>query len=105
VCRYLGERDVINHVHYRNVLVRTPYIDYTEVFLDEGECNMLAVMVELVRQKYPRGLYPEHPRALDIDRERGPIGGYPGGGGLVAEIYNVAYTKAMLQAALTLQGG
>lgn len=105
VCRYLGERDVINHVHYRNVVVRTPYIDYTEVFLDEGECNMLAVMVELVRQKYPRGLYPEHPRALDIDRVRGPIRGYPGGGGLVAEIYNVAYTKAMLQAALTFQGG
>lgn len=103
VCRYLGERDVINHVHFRNVVVRKPYVDYTEVFLDEGQCNMFAVMVELVRQKYPRGLYPEHPRALDIDRERGPLRGYPGGGGLVGLIYNVAYTKAMLQAALTLQ--
>lgn len=104
VCRYLGERDVINHVHFRNVVVRKPYIDYTEVFLDEGECNMFAVMVELVRQKYPRGLYPEHPRALDIDRELAQLRGYPGGGGLVALIYNVAYTKAMMQAALTLQG-
>ena len=104
VCRYLGERDVINHVHFRNVVVRKPYIDYTEVFLDEGECNMFAVMLELVRQKYPRGLYPEHPRALDIDRELSALRGYPGGGGLVALIYNVAYTKAMLQAALTLLG-
>jgi mannonate dehydratase len=104
VCRYLGERDVINHVHFRNVVVRKPYIDYTEVFIDEGVCNMFAVMLELVRQKYPRGLYPEHPRALDIDRELGALRGYPGGGGLVALIYNVAYTKAMLQAALTLQG-
>jgi mannonate dehydratase len=101
VCRHLGERDCINHVHFRNVRVRKPYVDYTEVFLDEGQVNMFAVMKELVRQKYPRGLYPEHPRALDIDRERSIRGGYPGGGGLAGEIYNVGYTKAMLQAALS----
>jgi mannonate dehydratase len=101
VCRYLGERDAINHVHFRNVRVRKPYIDYTEVFLDEGQVNMFAVMKELVRQKYPRGLYPEHPRALDIDRQRGIRNSYPGGGGLAGEIYNVGYTKAMLQAALS----
>jgi mannonate dehydratase len=102
VCRYLGDRDVINHVHFRNVRVRKPYIDYTEVFLDEGQVNMFAVMKELVRQKYPRGLYPEHPRAIDIDRERGIRNQYPGGGGWAGEIYNVGYTKAMLQAALSL---
>jgi mannonate dehydratase len=101
VCRYLGERDVINHVHFRNVIVRKPYVDYTEVFLDEGVVNMAAVMRELVRQKYPRGLYPEHPRAIDIDRGIGIKNSYPGGGGFAAEIYNVGYAKAMLQAALT----
>lgn len=101
VCRYLGERDVINHVHFRNVIVRKPYVDYTEVFLDEGQVDMFAVMKELVRQKYPRGLYPEHPRALDIDREKGIRNQYPGGGGTVGQIYNVAYAKAMLQAALS----
>lgn len=101
VCRYLGERDVINHMHFRNVIVRKPYVDYTEVFLDEGQVNMFAVMKELVRQKYPRGLYPEHPRAIDIDRERGIRNFYPGGGGFAGEIYNVAYAKAMLQAALS----
>jgi len=62
VCRWLGERDRINHVHFRNVIVRLPYVDYTEVFLDEGQVNMFAVMRDLVRQKYPRGLYPERPR-------------------------------------------
>jgi mannonate dehydratase len=101
VCRYLGERDCINHVHFRNVIVRKPYVDYTEVFIDEGQVDMFAVMKELVRQKYPRGLYPEHPRAIDIDRERGIRNQYPGGGGVVAQIYNVAYAKAMLQAALS----
>lgn len=101
VCRYLGERDCINHVHYRNVRVRRPYVDYTEVFPDEGQVNMFAVMKELVRQRYPRGLYPEHPRALDIDRDRKAGNQYPGGGSLGGEIYNVAYTKAMLQAVLS----
>ncbi len=102
VCRYLGERDCINHVHFRNVVVRTPYVDYTEVFPDDGQVDMFGVMKELVRQKYSRAIYPEHPRAIDVDRERGPIQSqYPGGGGFSGEIYNVAYTRAMLQAALT----
>lgn len=103
VCRYLGKRDCINHVHFRNVMVRKPSVDYTEVFLDEGQVDLFAVMRELVRQKYPRGLYPEHPRAIDMDRERGQIRNqYPGGGGFAGEIYNVGYARAMLQAALTL---
>jgi mannonate dehydratase len=58
-------------------------------------------MKELVRQKYARGLYPEHPRAIDVDREKGIRNQYPGGGGFAAEIFNVAYAKAMLQAALS----
>ncbi|MDX2029326.1 MAG: mannonate dehydratase [Blastocatellia bacterium] len=104
VARYFGARDCINHVHFRNVIVRKPYEKYTEVFLDEGQVDMFAVMKELVRQKYARGLYPEHPRAIDYDRERegGIVGAYAkvGGGGFGGEIYNVGYTRAMLQAAL-----
>ena len=102
VCRYFGERDRINHVHYRNVKMRKPYEKYTEVFLDEGDNNMFLVMKELVRQGYPRLIYPEHPRALDYDRERPNFqAGYPGGGGYAAYAFNVGYTRAMLQAALT----
>ncbi len=101
VCRYFGERDRINHVHFRNVRVAVPYEKYTEVFLDEGQVNMFAVMKELVRQKYPRLVYPEHPRGIDYDRERpGFRSEYPGGGGYAAFAYNVGYTRAMLQAAL-----
>jgi mannonate dehydratase len=106
VCRWFGERDRINHVHYRNVRVRRPYVDYTEVFPDEGQVDMFAVMKELVRQKYARAVYPEHQRALDYDREQPGFNPYyPGGGGYAGLVYNVAYTKAMLQAALTLAGG
>lgn len=101
VCRYLGERDCINHVHFRNVVVRTPYVDYTEVFLDDGQVDLFGVMKELVRQKYTRLVYPEHPRALDYDREHpGFKGTYAGGGGYAGFCFTVGYTRAMLQAAL-----
>ncbi len=102
VCRYFGSRKRINHVHFRNVRVRRPYVDYTEVFLDEGEVDMFAVMKELVRQKYTGIIYPEHPRALDYDRERPDFHSYyPGGGGYTGFAYNVGYTRALLQAALS----
>ncbi len=105
VAKYFGTRDCINHVHFRNVIVRKPREKYTEVFLDEGQVNMFAVMQELVKLKYTRGLYPEHPRAIDLDRQRtnGIQGGYAkvGGGGFAGEIYNVGYARAMLQAVLS----
>ena len=53
-------------------MVRKPYEKYTEVFIDAGQVNMFGVMKELVRNKYSGSIYPEHPRALDYDRERGP---------------------------------
>ena len=98
VCRYFGSRDCINHVHFRNVRTRVPREKYTEVFLDEGEVDMFAVMKELVRQKYPRLVYPEHPPRLDADREH-PFQGissqrYTG------FAYTVGYARAMLQAAM-----
>lgn len=101
VCRYFGRRGRINHVHFRNVIVRKPYENYAEVFPDNGQVDMFAVMRELVRQKYPRLVYPEHPRALDYDREHpGFSSYYPGGGGYAGFAYNVGYARAMLQAAL-----
>ncbi len=103
VCRYFASRDRINHVHYRNVRVRKPYEQYTEVFIDEGENDMFAIMRELVRQKYPRLIYPEHERALDADRERGIRNQYPGGGGYTGMVYDIAYARAMLQAAMSVR--
>jgi mannonate dehydratase len=60
-------------------------------------------MKALIRNQYTGTIYPEHPRALDADRERAPGGripGYPGGGGYAGIAYSVAYTRAMIQAAL-----
>jgi mannonate dehydratase len=101
VCRYFGSRDRINHMHFRNVRVQTPREKYTEVFIDEGQVDMFAVMKELTRQKYPRLIFPEHPRALAADRTTdGFWSRYPGGGNYTGYAFNVGYTRAMLQAAL-----
>jgi mannonate dehydratase len=101
VCRWFGSRDRINHVHFRNVKVQKPYERYTEVFIDEGVNDMFAVMKELVKQKYTRLIYPEHPRGIDYDRERPNFRPqYPGGGGYAGYAFNVGYTRAMMQAAM-----
>jgi mannonate dehydratase len=103
VCRYFLSRDRINHCHFRNVKVQKPYERYSEVFIDEGENNMFAVMRELVRGKYTRLIYPEDPRGIDYDRERTTFRSqYPGGGSYAAFAYNVGYARAMMQAALTV---
>ena len=105
VCRWFGSRNRINHVHYRNVKVQRPYERYSEVFIDEGENDMFAVMQELVRQKYSRLIYPEHPRGVDYDREQPNFRSqYPGGGGYAGYAFNVGYTRAMLQAVLKVEG-
>jgi mannonate dehydratase len=102
VCRYFASRDRINHVHFRNVKVQKPYERYSEVFIDEGENNMFAVMKELVKQKYTRLIYPEHPRGIDYDRAQPNFRSqYPGGGGYAAYAFNVGYARAMMQAALS----
>ena len=101
VCRYFASRDRINHVHFRNVIVIKPYERYREVWIDEGLNNMFAVMKELVKNKYTHQIYPEHPRRLDYDTERGRIGGYPGGGSYAAYAFNVGYARAMMQAAMS----
>ena len=101
VCRYFASRDRINHVHFRNVRVEIPREKYAEVFLDEGQVDMFSVMKELVRQKYSRLVYPEHPRGLDADRDfNGSKPFYPGGGSYIGYAFNVGYSRAMLQAAL-----
>ena len=104
VADYFASRKRINHVHFRNVLVVKPYEKYQELFIDAGMGDMFGVMKALVRNRYTGTIYPEHPRAFDADRDRvgpgGRVGGYPGGGGYTGITYSVAYTRAMMQAAL-----
>jgi mannonate dehydratase len=104
VLRFFASRDRLNHMHYRNVTVQEPYVKYEEVFFDVGQVNLFAVMQEIIKTGYKLGIYPEHPRALDYDKEHpgGIAGGYAGGGGYTGQAFNVAYTRAMMQAALSV---
>lgn len=107
VCKYFASRDRINHVHYRNVISEIPYDKYQEVFIDEGEVNMYAVMKELMSHGYNRALYAEHPHHLDYDREQpggtkgGGMAGGGGGGGYAAEVLNVSFARAMMYAVMS----
>lgn len=104
--RYLGSKDRINHVHYRNVRVDEPGVKYAEVFPDNGDSDMFGFMRELIRQGYSRGILAEHPRALDYDRENDAIGGQyadVGGGGPGGDLYDFGYARAMMQAALVTE--
>ena len=103
VCKYFGERDQINHVHFRNVVTRVPNLDYTEVWIDEGQVDMFAVMSELVRQKYMGLIYPEHPPENDADTAH-PFDGVSSSN-YTGFAYTVGYARAMMQAALATQNG
>jgi len=93
VARYFASRDRINHCHFRNVKLTKPNEKYVEVWNDEGDDNMLAVMKELIRNNYKRLIMPEHPRSMENDKGQ-KNGGYTGW------VYNVGYARAMMQAAL-----
>lgn len=58
--RYFGSRDRINHVHFRNVRVLTPYYKYVEVMHDEGGCDMLAAMRAFQEIGYRYLIIPDH---------------------------------------------
>jgi mannonate dehydratase len=93
VANWFGSRDRIGHVHYRNVRLRKPHVDYTEVYPDNGDNNMLAVMKELVKVKYKYMIFPEHARGLDVDQDFKT-------NNAAAWAFHVAYARAMLQVAL-----
>jgi len=105
VFRYLRARDCVNQIHYRNVTVQEPHMKYEEVFFDTGIVNMFAMMREIIQSGYKHGINPEHPRffTYDLDKPGYVTGkGYPGGSGYSGQSWNVAYTRAMMQAVWSL---
>ena len=58
--RWFGRRDQINHVHFRNVLLKKPREQYVETFIDTGDNDMLACLRALHETGYARLLHPDH---------------------------------------------
>ena len=96
VGNWLASRNRIGQVHFRNVVMRKPREDYTEVFPDNGDNDMYEVMKLLVRNNYKRLIFPEHPRGLDTDKALPKNMGTTTSGWA----YDVGHCRAMLQIAL-----
>ena len=96
VGNWLASRNRIGQVHFRNVVLRKPRLDYVETFPDDGDNDMYEVMKVLVRNNYKRLIFPEHPRGLDTDKLL-PREAQSTNSGWA---YNVGHCRAMLQIAL-----
>ena len=84
--QWFGRRDQINHVHFRNVLMKVPREKYIETFIDAGDNDMMACLRALHATGYPRLLHPDHvPELPGEPNQRGGWG------------YAVGHIKAMLR--------
>ena len=72
--RYFGSRDRINHVHFRNVRVETPYYKYVEVMHDEGDCDMLSCMQAFEEVRYRYLIIPDHTPEFTDDNLGSQVG-------------------------------
>ena len=88
VIRYFGERDCINHVHFRNVRTIEPKYNYVETFIDEGQTDMLAAMRTFVDVGYSHMIVPDHSPSITGDVHQYGAWGYA-----------LGYIKALLRAA------
>jgi mannonate dehydratase len=86
IVRYFLERDRLFHVHFRNVRGACPRFD--EVFIDEGDVDMVAAMQLYHEYGYKYALMPDHWPALAGDNELG----------YASRAYAHGYIKALMQA-------
>jgi mannonate dehydratase len=77
--RWFGGRDQINHVHFRNVLMKVPREKYVETFIDAGDNDMMACLRALHATGYPRLLHPDHVPELPGDPNQRGGWGYAAG--------------------------
>jgi hypothetical protein len=72
-----------------------------KICLEMGGGGLAAGAVNDAGIRHTRTIYPEHPRAIDYDREHpGFKPTYPGGGGYAGFCFNVGFARAMQQAVL-----
>jgi len=84
--RYFGERDKINHVHFRNVRGSVPKFD--EVFVDDGDVDMLEAMRAYHDVGYKYVLMPDHVPGIAGDTPWGHR----------ARAHAIGYMRGLMQA-------
>jgi D-mannonate dehydratase len=83
--RYFGERDRVNHVHFRNVKGSVPVFD--ESFIDDGDVDMFEAIKVYQQVGYQYMLNPDHHPGLAGDEN-----------GRATRAYALGYIKALLHA-------
>jgi len=90
--RYFGERDKLNHVHFRNVKGAVPRFD--ESFVDDGDTDMLAAMRAYHEVGYRFAMMPDHTPGIAGDTPYGHRG----------RAYAIGYMRGLMQAVGALEG-
>ena len=85
VVRYFGERKKLFNIHFRNI--KGGFLDFVEVFPDEGDVNMLRALRTLKEVNYPYMVMPDHVPGIS--------GEAPGAVGFA---YCFGYIHALMQA-------
>ncbi len=85
--RWFGERDRINHVHFRNVKGAVPLFD--ESFIDDGDTDMLAAMRAYSEVGYRYAIMPDHTPGVAGDTAYGHRG----------RAFALGYMRALIDAA------
>ncbi|MCZ6678188.1 MAG: mannonate dehydratase, partial [Candidatus Poribacteria bacterium] len=85
IIRYFGERKKLFNIHFRNI--KGGFLDFVEVFPDEGDVNMLQALRVLKAVDYPYMIMPDHVPGIS-----GEAGGSVGFG------YCFGYIHALMQA-------
>ncbi|WP_445679579.1 mannonate dehydratase [Radicibacter daui] len=85
VIRWFGTRGKLHNIHFRNIKGRK--LGFTEVFLDEGDVDMIAALRVLKEVGYQYMVMPDHVPAIDA---RDPEG--------AAFAFSYGYIAAALQA-------
>jgi mannonate dehydratase len=83
---WFGERDRINHVHFRNVKGSVPRFD--ESFIDDGDTDMYAAMRAYHEVGYRYAMMPDHTPAIAGDTPWGHRG----------RAYALGYMRALMEA-------
>ncbi len=84
--RYYGERDKINHVHFRNVKGSVPRFD--ESFVDDGDVDMLEAIKAYHEVGYRYAIMPDHTPGIAGDTPYGHRG----------RAYAIGYMRGLMQA-------
>ncbi|MGI5816933.1 MAG: mannonate dehydratase [Armatimonadota bacterium] len=84
--RWFGERDRINHVHFRDVKGAVPFFD--ECFIDDGDTDMLEAMRAYRDVGYSYAMMPDHTPGVAGDTPYGHRG----------RAYALGYMRALMDA-------